>query len=154
MIKCFTCNKDTKNKKFCSIKCSAISNGKNRMTKTCKECNTLIQCNRIYCKSCNSSVVFNYKKDTTVDELITRYSDVSLSQSKSLIRVRARKIAKALGWTCCKICGYNKHYEVCHIKPVSSFPNDAKISEINEITNLLPLCPNCHWEFDNGLLDI
>ncbi len=55
---------------------------------------------------------------------------------------------------CCYVCGYSKHYEVCHIKSVSSFSDETKIEEINSIDNLLALCPNCHWEFDNGLLEI
>lgn len=52
----------------------------------------------------------------------------------------------------CKICGYNIHVEVCHIKSVSSFDDDILISEINSIDNLIGLCPNHHWEFDNGKL--
>lgn len=55
---------------------------------------------------------------------------------------------------CCQVCKYDKHYEVCHIKSVSSFLDGAKIEEINSVDNLLALCPNCHWEFDNGLLEI
>lgn len=54
----------------------------------------------------------------------------------------------------CKNCGYNKHIEVCHIKAINSYSDDTKISEINALSNLIGLCPNCHWEFDNGLLDI
>ena len=52
------------------------------------------------------------------------------------------------------ICGYDKHYEIAHIKPVSDFEDDALITEINSIDNLIALCPNHHWEFDNGLLNI
>ena len=54
----------------------------------------------------------------------------------------------------CLICGYDKHYEVCHIKAVSDFSEDTPITVINHIDNLVALCPNHHWEFDNGLLDI
>ena len=35
---------------------------------------------------------------------------------------------------------------------MSDFSDDAKISEINDIRNLIALCPNHHWEFDNGKL--
>jgi len=52
----------------------------------------------------------------------------------------------------CEICGYEKHVEVCHRKPVSEFSEDSLISEINHIDNLIGLCPNHHWEFDHGLL--
>ena len=52
----------------------------------------------------------------------------------------------------CIICGYDKHIEIAHIKAVSEFSDDTLISEINDINNLVPLCPNHHWEFDNGIL--
>ena len=54
----------------------------------------------------------------------------------------------------CIICGYDKHYEVAHIKAVSDFDGTALISEINNIDNLIALCPNHHWEYDNGLLTL
>ena len=54
----------------------------------------------------------------------------------------------------CAICGYDKHYEVAHIVAVSDFDDDALVSEINDIDNLIALCPNHHWEYDNGILDI
>ena len=55
---------------------------------------------------------------------------------------------------CCKICGYNKHVEVAHIKAVSEFPDSSTIGEIDSIDNLVGLCPNHHWEYDNGLLEL
>lgn len=54
----------------------------------------------------------------------------------------------------CYICGYDKHVEVAHLKSVSSFTDDIKIKEINSIDNLIGLCPNHHWEYDNGILKI
>lgn len=52
----------------------------------------------------------------------------------------------------CAICGYSLHIEICHRKPVSQFSDHALISEINAFSNLIALCPNHHWELDNGLL--
>ena len=49
---------------------------------------------------------------------------------------------------------YNKHIEIAHKKAVSDFDDSATIAEINDINNLIALCPNCHWEFDNGLLKL
>lgn len=46
-------------------------------------------------------------------------------------------------------CGYTKHVEVCHKKPVSSFPGNTLITVINSLDNLIGLCPNHHWEFDH-----
>lgn len=42
--------------------------------------------------------------------------------------------------------------EICHINGVAGFPDTATIDEINSPSNLIALCPNCHWEFDNGLI--
>lgn len=54
----------------------------------------------------------------------------------------------------CLICGYDKHVEVAHIKAVAEFDDNATIGEINSINNLIGLCPNHHWEFDNKLLKL
>lgn len=54
----------------------------------------------------------------------------------------------------CICCGYDKHYEVAHIRSVSGFNDDALISEINNVNNLIALCPNHHWEYDNTDFDI
>jgi hypothetical protein len=54
----------------------------------------------------------------------------------------------------CEICGYTKHVEVAHRKSVSSFDDSCKICEINDPNNLIGFCPNHHWEFDNGILDV
>lgn len=54
----------------------------------------------------------------------------------------------------CAICGYNKHVEIAHIKAVSDFDDSTLVSEINHPNNLIGLCPNHHWEYDNGLLKL
>ena len=55
----------------------------------------------------------------------------------------------------CQVCKYSKHVDLAHIQAVASFDKDtAKLKEINHPDNLLVLCKNCHWEFDNGLLKI
>ena len=51
----------------------------------------------------------------------------------------------------CYICGYSNHYDVVHIKSVSSFSDDSKLQDIN---NLIALCPNHHWEYDNSILEL
>ena len=52
----------------------------------------------------------------------------------------------------CEKCGYSLHIEVCHKIPVSDFPDNATVKEINDINNLIGLCENHHWELDNGYL--
>ena len=75
--------------------------------------------------------------------------------ARSAIRKDAQNIFYSYHTNCkCAICGYDKHVEVAHIKAVAEFDDDATIGEINAITNLIGLCPNHHWEYDNGLLKI
>jgi 5-methylcytosine-specific restriction endonuclease McrA len=54
----------------------------------------------------------------------------------------------------CQNCGYDKHVQICHIKPIKNFEETATLSEVNASDNLVVLCPNCHWEFDHGLLKL
>jgi predicted restriction endonuclease len=54
----------------------------------------------------------------------------------------------------CAICGYSNHVEVAHIKAVNEFDDSATIKEIDSIANLIGLCPNHHWEYDNGILEL
>lgn len=65
----------------------------------------------------------------------------------NIIRGRARNMYKHI--TSCQFCGYNKHVEVCHIKPIHTFSEDTLISVVNDPSNILVLCRNCHWEFDH-----
>lgn len=53
---------------------------------------------------------------------------------------------------CCELCGFAEHVDIAHIKPVRSFPDGTLLGEINPIENLIGLCPNCHWLFDNGVI--
>ncbi len=54
----------------------------------------------------------------------------------------------------CHNCGYDKHVEICHIRAIGDFPDETPVSVVSGIENLVALCPNCHWEFDRGLLKI
>lgn len=65
------------------------------------------------------------------------------------VRNHAHRIAKLAGLLPqCVECGYTKHVELCHKKPIHAFPLTATLSEINAIDNLVFLCPNHHWELD------
>lgn len=54
----------------------------------------------------------------------------------------------------CYICGYDKHVEIAHIKAVSDFNESSTIADINSLENLIALCPNHHWEFDNNIIEL
>lgn len=54
----------------------------------------------------------------------------------------------------CQVCSYNKHVELAHLKAVSQFDKKSLLKEVNNKDNILVLCPNCHYEYDNGLLSL
>lgn len=87
------------------------------------------------------------KKDHTLRELMLT-TGFKCNQY-TLIRGRARTVARQLNWQSCVKCGYDKHIEVAHVKSITEFDLDTPISIINHPTNLLALCPNCHWEHDH-----
>lgn len=136
---CLYCKKISKNKKYCSRSCCNRSNylikTKDTPRKYCEGgCGKLVA-NRIpYCSKCiNKKTIWSRR-------------------SKDAIRVSARRIGKSLGWKCCSNCGYDKHFDVAHIQPLSSFPSNTPASIVNDVNNIKPLCPNCHWEFDHNKL--
>lgn len=89
----------------------------------------------------------------TKGDLFKRYTQ--WQTARSTIQKDARKIYITSNKPKrCICCGYDKHFEVAHIKAVSDFDDDVLISEINNIDNLIALCPNHHWEYDNANLDI
>lgn len=151
---CINCNKPTNNPKFCSKSCSATFNNKKtpkrKKTKKyfCKVCGVEIPYRRTTCDEHNKNII-NWD-DVTYKEIIGK----RIYQKNSRIRALARKKLQENKAEKCIRCGYEKHVETCHIKPISSFSFDAKISEINSLDNLIALCPNCYWEFDNGLITI
>ncbi len=66
---------------------------------------------------------------------------------------RATYFESATHTHCCVLtCTYATHIDVAHIKPVCEFTDNNTISEINTKENLMGLCKNHHWEFDNGYI--
>lgn len=149
--------KEARAKNFCNSSCAALFNNSKR-TKLIKP------------KKINKEKVLAYRKkiDPNYKTLQERFTlqeqrtkgelfsnKASWQAARSHIQRRARKIySKSTKPKCCIVCGYDKHYEVCHIKSVASFSNTATTGEINDIANLVALCPTHHWEFDKGLLDM
>lgn len=153
MNKCNNCGKETTNPKYCSRSCSAVVNNKlskkRKRTKECKVCGTPILANYTYCTSCYKNKITS--NDISLGDAI--YTRHHRSSAYALVRSRARSIMKSEPQVC-RSCGYDKHVEVCHIKPIKDFNHDTMLSVINSVSNLVLLCPNCHWEFDNGLLKL
>jgi len=145
---------ESKIKKFCNRNCSATYNNKKRANppKLCPICGKHIKRNSDRCKRCNSE---NNCMDsnTTKGEIFS--SSKTYSSARSMIRIISHRVfMKSNKPKSCLVCGYNKYIEVCHVTPVSDFPDRATIGEISNIDNLVGLCPNHHWEFDHGVVDI
>lgn len=162
---CQYCNKEIESKwgkKFCSISCSAKhKNANNHSTLgraqrhlcTTPECtNFRRSVAHLRCPQCDQARKI-YAQNPTKGELSKAYKRNNLASSAfAYIRFHARHIVMASTPSKCQCCGYDKHTEVCHIKSIASFSEDAKLLEINDHSNLLRLCPNCHWEYDHNLL--
>jgi hypothetical protein len=118
--------------------------------KLCKKCNNPIihkmSKHRKLCDNCKQ-VNINWR-NLTLKDIKNRYGRVYANKIREW--ARRKNVLDKLDE--CQNCKYNKHTEVCHIKAISNFSDDTLISKINKEDNLFILCPNCHWEFDNGYL--
>ena len=138
------------------MSCAAKTNNrlkpKRKPEGICKNCNGPSRIQAIYCKLCKSLGLGHRfcGEDITIDKAIDKKN--GRQNAFGVIRARARKKMEAI--SCCQKCGYNKHIEIAHIKPISDFSLDTLVSVVNANDNLIALCPNCHWEHDNGLIKI
>lgn len=149
---CLNCQSETPNPRFCGRSCATSFNNRVQPKRigqsNCATCGNPTPRKLKFCKNCKKRNMY----DITLREAI--YTKHHKSSAYALVRSRARIVARKLGWKQCSHCGYNKHVEVGHIKPISDFSEDTLLSIINSPENLVPLCPNCHWEFDHNLLQI
>lgn len=151
-MNCLYCGKVTSNPKFCSRSCAASYNNKKYPKRkpegSCAVCGEAINSSRKYCKNCRPSIFKNTIRDL-------KSSGNAVTSSYTYIRTQARKRYLASDKPKqCLVCGYDLHFDVCHIKPISSFVLDTHISEVNDLSNLVALCKNHHWELDNGYLKL
>lgn len=139
---------EVRRKNFCSQSCSAKFNNHRRikLVVVIKRCGIRINL---------ASVPF-YKKPELFIKLNCRtkkdlfISRTNWQSARSSIRRNAQMAWKRSGRALkCSVCGYEKHCEIAHIKSVSDFSDESLIRDINSIDNLISLCPNHHWEFDN-----
>lgn len=146
-------------KKFCNRSCSASSNNRKfpkrprRPEVPCSGCHKPLRSKSGRCNRCRIDHMIEKSGDHTRGDLSARRA--SYISARNTIRAHAVKAYRRSGKpTYCASCGYATYTEVCHIRPVSDFPDDATLSEINHPDNLIALCPNHHWEFDNGVLSL
>lgn len=153
---CLNCQAGTRTK-FCSRSCSTSYNNRLKPKRKKRE---------LRCQICDLPISRGkYHKICFVDRFSLDYSVVTLEDSQerlgsrnsyiTRVRQHARSVAMRAGkLDTCFICGYSLFVECCHIKPVSGFSLSTTLSEVNHESNLIGLCPNHHWELDNGLLQV
>ena len=167
LVNCLVCKKEIKRKPsdicpsgkiFCSHSCSASFNNigiarNPAKIRICKKCNNNYKGQSRYCSDCSKKSV-EYYKSFTIKEYQEKLSMQGKHRSwrNAQIRDFNRSWNKNLKKIPCQVCGYSKHIEFAHIKAISSFPEDSTLGEVNDPTNILILCPNHHWELDNGKL--
>ncbi len=152
MTACPVCGQETKNPKFCSRSCAAKVNNvlvpKRRPCGLCSVCGIAIPRRNRYC--------LEHRPNKPLDrsQPIRTVADGSDHPACRYARLRqdARRHYLSANPYRCVQCGYDKHLEVSHKRPVSSFSLDTPIAVVNALDNLVGLCPNHHWEFDHGLL--
>jgi hypothetical protein len=90
-------------------------------------------------------------KDNQIEKLTNKIENMKVLANvpKNRIRQQARKkyISSNLPLKCLN-CNFDQHIHVDHIKQIQNFGNGDKIVDINDITNLCALCPNCHYGKD------
>lgn len=158
--KCSCCDTETLNPKFCSRSCAAKINNslkpkKEKELKKCKHCENLVHQERsLLCAYHFAQHQPEYIENFTLQEFCDREKVKKGHPSNKFCHVRyhAKSHHKDLKNLPCHTCGYDKHVELCHIKAISSFPVTATVAEVNHFSNIVQLCPNCHWEFDKGHL--
>lgn len=162
-------------KRSCQLEFSKTTNITGRISKilpatyNCKICksNYILSYNhkmgehqsKQYCSDCMESDSFEELKIIAYKSLTLAVYYLKLSVvgkhpswRSSHIRFFNRSWNANLSSYPCQYCNYSNHIEFCHIKPVSSYSDDTTLGEVNHPDNILILCPNHHWEFDNGLL--
>ena len=125
LVKCDRCGNETRNKKFCSNECRKVSQ-------------------KTFIESLGS---------LSKDELFSRRANYHSART-AIVRHAGMIYGDSGKPYKCIACGYSLSVQVCHLRNVASFSGSTLISEINDKDNLVAMCRNHHWEYDNGYLKI
>ena len=90
------------------------------------------------------------KFEETINDLIKLIDHKVLGNTNvETIRSQSRKKYKNIfGDMKCVHCKHIGSTQVCHIKAIKDFTKLSSIEDINHISNLIGLCPNCHIDLD------
>lgn len=159
-MNCMNCSANTENPKFCGRSCAASYNNrlhpKRKMESLCGRCEKPCTRSRTYCRSCWAVVkaedsAENWERCTLAD--MRGKGNANAGGRYPYIRSLSRRKYVLAGLPmACKVCGYDFHVDIAHVKEIKSFSENTFISEINDLENLVALCKNHHWELDHGAL--
>jgi hypothetical protein len=156
--------REVRKKDFCDRVCSALYTNRHhprrrgplRKARLCRGCQTPHFTGTAFCSS-NCRDNFKDQRpnlgDRTKADLFSNCATWQAARS-TIQRHARRSFFGIYPNASCVVCGYAVHVEVAHRVPVADFPDATPISKINDISNLVGLCPNHHWEHDNGLLSL
>ena len=165
MNKCLNCENETKNPKYCCKSCSATHTNKlypkRKTTRVCNstDCNNLIRNWRsTLCEEHFQEYIKGKRENLELltigeyrDRIKNSHIKYHISSLHAGVRGLARSWHKDLTKLPCKHCGYSKHVELCHVKGLATFDDDALMGEVNGKDNIIQLCRNCHWELDHNM---
>ena len=151
---CPNCGTETKNPKFCSKSCSAVVNNKlhpKRISqRKCIVCGAKTM-SYAHARCAEHYAAFKAGSTKTIGEM--RHALCNRGRHPSWIHAAVRKHARYMHRVLlqrpCAKCGYTKHVELAHVKSLTAFPDETPLRVVNAAENVIQLCPNCHWEFDN-----
>jgi len=142
---------------FCGKSCATSWNNRHRPSRRVDQrpCDTCPQCGgkrsdsrrNSICRSCGKANRLAELQALTLGALREQYGTAAYhSKLRSWARVAYQ------GPKLCRECGYTRRVDVCHLRPVASFPPTATVAEVNAPRNLAAFCPTHHWELDAGFL--
>ena len=148
-----------KDQRFCSSRCAGKFNNRIRLSdpakKSYKPAPICMRCNINKCHERQKSTYNKLCLECYIADREKLGNTLKKDKDRAQIGGHARMIlTRACPDKICLLCKYEKHVECCHIRPICDFPGDTPISVINDVDNLRWLCPNCHWEFDHGIIPI
>ena len=160
---CLQCGSPTTNPKFCSRTCAAIFTNKAKpkrpMSGKCADCNIPVTSKRKRCKTCQVRKNLQQqsdRKNSSIGDL--RKKQHLQNKHPSWLHAEVRFLCRSwnphLSKLPCANCGYCKHVELAHINSLSKFPDETLLRIVNDPSNVIQLCRNCHWELDHKLLRI
>lgn len=144
---------ETMRRTFCSRSCaasynngSAVAPKKKAKPRLCAECGTQVVAPapdgpRLLCGSCEQEAwqrLPSLRRDAASGADLRRHVRHVLAERPRL----------------CAHCGYSRHVEPVHLRPIDDFPPHATLATINAATNLAFLCPNHRWEFEHGIITL